>query len=319
MEDKTCANCGAAAQLRYCAHCGQDNRNYQRAFLPMVWDLLREAFELDSRVLRTLKLLVFKPGQLAIEFSNNRRASYVSPIRLYLFISLFFFFALSFNTDFNPPAVMLSTEDSQRLEEHHDISRLLPLITPSQAVKANEIMSSAEPTLKKRILVSMADSIEAQETALSTPARYLMGKVVDVTYQPQLMFNAIMDNLPLALFILLPIYAFILKLLYYGSRRFYVEHLVFATHVHSFVFLVYAVLLMLPQQASLPAAQTALSSVENGLLLILLIYHLTALKRYYGQEWGKTCMKYVTQMALYFTVLIPTAAIGVILFSLQSL
>ena len=72
----------------------------------MVSELLREAFELDSRLIRTLKLLLFRPGALAVEFSNNRRASYVSPIRLYLFVSILFFFFLSigaeFDTDVDP-------------------------------------------------------------------------------------------------------------------------------------------------------------------------------------------------------------------------
>ena len=75
-----CANCGAERPGSYCSRCGQNDRDYHRALPPLVSELLREAFELDSRLVRTLKLLMFKPGALALEFSNNRRASYVSPI-----------------------------------------------------------------------------------------------------------------------------------------------------------------------------------------------------------------------------------------------
>ena len=61
----------------------------------MLWELNREAFEVDARIFQTLKLLLFKPGSLSTEFSRNRRARYMSPIRLYLFTSLVFFLVLS--------------------------------------------------------------------------------------------------------------------------------------------------------------------------------------------------------------------------------
>jgi len=91
----TCLNCGDARSGRYCAQCGQNDRNYMRALLPMLWELIREAFEVDSRVPRTLGLLFFVPGRLSAEFSRNRRARYSSPIRLYLFASFVFFLVLS--------------------------------------------------------------------------------------------------------------------------------------------------------------------------------------------------------------------------------
>ena len=98
MQSVDCANCGTPRADLFCPHGGQNARNYQRAFPPMLWDLLRETFDLDSRVLRTAGQLLFKPGELALEFSRNRRARYVSPIRLYLLVSLTFFFVLSLTT-----------------------------------------------------------------------------------------------------------------------------------------------------------------------------------------------------------------------------
>lgn len=56
-----------------------------RGLWSVVYEFFREMFELDSRLLRTLKALLFKPGYLSSEFSRNRRATYMSPVRLYLF------------------------------------------------------------------------------------------------------------------------------------------------------------------------------------------------------------------------------------------
>jgi len=125
-----CANCGAERSGAYCSRCGQNDRDYHRALPPLVSELLREAFELDSRLVQTLKLLMFKPGALALEFSRNRRASYVSPIRLYLFVSILFFFLLALTTeigddsDTERPGVKMQLEEL----EDADTSLLLSLV-----------------------------------------------------------------------------------------------------------------------------------------------------------------------------------------------
>ena len=90
-----CENCGNARPSPFCPECGQNDRNYARGLVSVVWEFGREAFEMDSRFLQTLKLLLFKPGGLTSEFSRNRRARYMSPIRLYLFTSFLFVLVLS--------------------------------------------------------------------------------------------------------------------------------------------------------------------------------------------------------------------------------
>lgn len=91
----TCENCGSVRPSPFCPQCGQNDRNYARGLATVVWEFGREAFEMDSRFLQTLKLLLFKPGSLTSEFSRNRRARYMSPIRLYLFTSFLFVLVLS--------------------------------------------------------------------------------------------------------------------------------------------------------------------------------------------------------------------------------
>lgn len=90
-----CPNCGSGRPDRFCSHCGQNDRDYMRGLWSVVYEFFRELFELDSRIFRTLKSLLFKPGHLSSEFSRNRRAAYMSPVRLYLFTSFLFFLVLS--------------------------------------------------------------------------------------------------------------------------------------------------------------------------------------------------------------------------------
>ena len=90
-----CPNCGDGRSGRYCAACGQNDRNYVRGLLSVTWEFCRDSFEVDSRLFQTLKLLFFKPGTLSREFCRNRRARYMSPVRLYLFSSFLFFLVVS--------------------------------------------------------------------------------------------------------------------------------------------------------------------------------------------------------------------------------
>ena len=90
-----CPNCGELRPGPHCAWCGQNDRDYRRSSWSLIADFFRETFELDSKLFRTLKLLLLKPGRLSAEFSRNRRASFVSPVRLYLFASVIYLFAVS--------------------------------------------------------------------------------------------------------------------------------------------------------------------------------------------------------------------------------
>jgi hypothetical protein len=60
-------------------------------------EAVHEFLHLDGKILNTVRLLVFKPGQLTKDFVEGRRARYISPLRLYLTFSLVFFFIAAFN------------------------------------------------------------------------------------------------------------------------------------------------------------------------------------------------------------------------------
>lgn len=75
----------------YCPNCGQENHNIDVPFKHLFLELLEGTLHFDTKIIHTLKLLLFKPGQLTEQFVQNKRAAYVPPIRLYVFISFIFF------------------------------------------------------------------------------------------------------------------------------------------------------------------------------------------------------------------------------------
>src|ERR1700726_63581 len=88
---KTCRNCGAPVAGAYCSTCGQETK----LRLPTLREFLREAagryVAFDGRFWRTVFALLTRPGFLTREYLAGRRRRYIRPARLYLFATLIFF------------------------------------------------------------------------------------------------------------------------------------------------------------------------------------------------------------------------------------
>lgn len=305
-----CPNCGAERSSPYCSRCGQNDRDYQRALPPLVSELLREAFELDSRLIRTLKLLLFKPGALAVEFSNNRRASYVSPIRLYLFVSILFFFFLNLGTEIGSgedperPQVQLQVDEM----EDTDPSTLLSLLDESRARRAEEIFGRSDNSITRLILLQIAKDLETPTGAAADPTQsFLLGEAVDALYEPGSVARQFMDNLGVGMLVMLPVYALLLKLFYPFRKRFYVENLVFSTHLHTFIYLVFMLQMLLSIPSGIARLDSGLDLASTGCTLWLFIYNYLALRRYFDEGRVVTLFKFGGLFTLYLVLLMPTA------------
>lgn len=306
-----CDNCGEVRRGRYCGRCGQNDRSYRRALVAVVGEALKETFELDSRLLRSLKTLFVKPGELSSEFSRNRRADYVSPIRLYLFASLAFFFVLSLTTELTP-----TTERAQHIElpdvsaSDREIQVLAAALTDRQRSRMREILQRADAPLAAFGVTELAKAVADDPAPPGMVGRYLLGVVVDALYDPARTVDRLLDKLPVAMFVLLPLYAGILALVYRRRERYYVEHLVFAVHVHTITFLVCTVLLLFPGSEERSLLGTTVAVVEDALLVSLVVYQYLALKRYYGGSHLGTAARQVALLALYVVLLLPGLLAG---------
>ena len=263
-----CANCGYQRANRFCPSCGQNDRDYIRALPPVLGDILKETFELDSRVVRTVKPMFLRPGELPSEFSRNRRARYVSPIRLYIFASLAFFFLLSVTTDFRPRSLEMAGNGEERVKlqaqaEDADVDALKALLPPYQQRKVDEILTRPGMLLSKSILHTLSVTMADYDEPLADWHRFMLARLVDALEDPREAFSLLMDNLPFSMFITLPAYTVLLMLFFFGSRRYFTEHLVFAVQLHTFAFIVFTVLLILPdgEQPRRPAERVAAVSV----------------------------------------------------------
>ena len=129
-----------------------------------------------------------------------------------------------------------------------------------------------------------------------------------VNEDPNLLKNAIFSTAPTTLFIMVPVFALLLKVLYLFKRRLYMEHVIVALHSHAFLCLNMLLLIVNSnlQDWLAPAPgllHTLLGLVEFALAVWMPVYLLLMQKRVYGQGWPMTLIKYSLLGFCYFILL----------------
>jgi hypothetical protein len=97
--EAACLNCGTGLLGSHCHQCGQA-AHVHKTIAAFFHDLVHGVFHFEGKIWRTLPMLAWHPGRLTREYIDGRRASYVSPIALFLFV-VFLTFAL-FNLASSP-------------------------------------------------------------------------------------------------------------------------------------------------------------------------------------------------------------------------
>lgn len=75
----------------YCPNCGQENHNRQASTRHLLLDFFNDYLSFDSKLFRSVVPLILKPGFMTNEFLDGKRMKYVPPIRLFIFLSFFYF------------------------------------------------------------------------------------------------------------------------------------------------------------------------------------------------------------------------------------
>jgi hypothetical protein len=266
-----CRNCGALLAGRYCNQCGQA----ADVHVPSTQELLHEALEglthSDSRLWSTLQCLWFRPGKLTCEFIAGRRVAYLPPFRLYLILSVLFFFLASLG---HQQMVVLQMQGNTAVrvnpqEMHCENVRLLTNL--------------GRPDWNARL-------VHACQVARSDNAASLNHLVVSIV--------------PKAMFVFLPLVALLHMLMYWRPRHRYAEHLLFFLHIHAFFFSI-AILSLVTSAAAQawPAAQSVTDSADMLLFWSLLVYTVVAMRRVFRRSWPSTLLKAAALFFVYMIVL----------------
>lgn len=323
-----CGNCGTPLHGKYCYECGQPIQGLVRHFGSVMGDVMDSVLNIDARIVHTLLPLYFRPGKLTLDYFAGRRARYVTPFRLVFFLAIVAFLAIQLllrigTTHFvmyqtSPAAsTSASTASAAATQDRHFADGN---ITFSDKVVWNRetkpLHLAGWPGFANDWL---NDSIE---NARSNLHHLNSGNVVEQKTTGMRLTNGLLAVAPQVLFVLLPVFALMLKLFYVFKRRMYMEHLIVAMHSHAFIMLSLLVLVTVDLLRSAIAPHVPLLGSLLGLLraaawVWMLVYLLIMQKRVYRQGWFMTTLKYCV-IGLFYSVLIGIGTAFALLVSLGS-
>lgn len=313
--DRPCLNCGDPTIGPYCPSCGQRKVDVRVSLRRMAREVLDDQLSLNSTLPRTLGALFFRPGHLTREYVQGRIARYVPPFRLYLVSSLVFFLVLPMVAD--PGEIAMSEESQERIDSVRTAA-VADSVLLAHARSRGEDTTAYARAIRERGRVQRGGNVnlgpepESVGPLLRPVVRRMKRAEARLNALPQrealrLLVETVEENAPVGVFVMMPISALILKLLYVRRKRFYVEHFVFALHVHSFIFLAGTVFML-----------SRSDPVGKVLLLWFLVYLFVALKRVYGQGLVRTLVKYAA-LCVAYTVLLFFGVASTVLLSVLSM
>jgi hypothetical protein len=241
-DEAACLNCGTVLIGSHCHACGQA-AHVHRTISAFFHDLLHGVFHFEGKIWRTLPMLAWKPGQLTREYIEGRRASYVSPIALFLFVvflTFAVFNATSGNTmKFNSASIKAGTEQATR-DAKANVARLeaelaeaqnrgdVPPGLEGQLVGARAALQGIETGAGAELPDAIAKADGAADQALADRVNRTWQHVKE---NPELALYKLQSNAYKYSWLLIPLSVPFLWLLFPFSRRFHIyDHTIFATY-----------------------------------------------------------------------------------------
>ena len=313
----------------------------------MLVDVLNEFLNWDSKFFATIALLIAKPWRLTNEFVAGHRVRYVHPLRLYLLASILFFFAVNYGTKglkFEPGK--LGPKDRAELEADLKRENLPPEAREELETLFRE---SSPPPAPSPLTNQPSPSTTAPSASTTEPSlppaagtdkqRREYGKigerpfvVFDSDDKPStpfeswiearakekmgehgtkmgLFISTLFSNLPYMMLCCIPLFALVLKVLYIRRRLFYIDHLIYALHIHTF-FYAGTMLIVLVTIGPNRFAPGAIAGWLIALLWIAFVTQIFLSIRYvYRQGWFISIFKFFFGGFVYLIVLLFALAI----------
>ena len=224
----TCLNCEAELGAgKYCPQCGQKRVSLR----PTLHDFLHEAFHeflhFDGKIVQTMKVLTFSPGQITRDFVDGKRTRYISPLRLYLLWSVVYF------------AMVATFGIGENIVQIHSGQR--KAAPPVGGVHVDAPPSS--PEMRAR----------------------MEKNAKEIEQHPEVLAESIAHSVPKAMFVLMPFFAWLIFLFFRRREPFYIPHLYFSIHLHAFTFFLFSIVALL--SAAKTTVTTVVSALLTFLVL----------------------------------------------------
>jgi len=363
-----CENCGTELRGHYCSNCGQAAVNYHRSFRHVIVDVLDSFLNWDSKFVRTIGLLLWRPGWLTNQFVDGRRVRFLHPLRLYLLVSIVFFLCaklipmsdgnttkvedmppeararyeekmakvralqkdgsvLTFTSDDKdsnvPPAPATPAELPAPVDPQQPAVPEAPAppapaanetgvpeatATPSEAEELIDEIKHEVATGKKKKKngphVQFGNNKDGPKTPFEAwMEQRIKDRIGEGGTKALLFVETLKSNLSTMMLFCVPLFAFILKILYIRQKRFYIEHLVYALNIHAFFYIavMLVVLISIGLNSWIPGTPQVLLTILLCLLVFVQVF--LSIRRVYRQTWFMTMFKFAFGGFIYLFVL----------------
>ena len=330
---RCCLNCGTELNGEYCHICGQHDSSSKLSIKSFISDYLDNAFLWDSQFLKTIWLMISRPGFLTKEFLAGKFVSQENPLKLnmfllFVFITLCIFFkttdklsntmhnitaddrvisAMHINSFLDDDSHLAATLNSSRdtvllqaplslAETHPDYFKVVEIIEDASGASKDRWVAIVPHTfIDEGVFVQNSDDYYCISDA---PENLLdiLRLMSDVGVK---MLEITMEYLPIILLLTAPLLSFSLHLVWRKQKLPNINHLIFSLHYTAFVVLLIIFIYLLYLIFSPP------NELLEPLFTVASCVYLTIAFRevYATTSWLKTIIKAFITSMIYFSIL----------------
>jgi len=261
-KDKTCLNCFHVVDNRFCPNCGQENTETRKSFSHLIAHFAEDFTHYDNAFWTTIKYLLFRPALLTKEYLAGKRQRFVPPVKLYIFVSFVTFFLLSVlpNSSDSESKPKFEKEIGHAMQaeakEKKEILKKAKAYTPNEESKKviDSIIKKEDPNddldFGRFESVAAYDSVQKLKPAAKrngTVVAWIKRKAIETRIKAKekgfkdKFMESLFHNIPKALFLYMPFFAFGLWIFHGKKRWYYFDHGIFTLHYFSFLLFTFSV------------------------------------------------------------------------------
>jgi len=269
-----CLNCGTIVAGKFCHNCGQENIEGKETFFLIVYHFIEDITHFDGKLIKTLRLLLTKPGLLTKAYVDGKRVSYIHPIRMYIFISAVFF-------------LFIFSGDQKIIDVDTKSSKSSGIVFGDSTFNTVARYDSAQKKLPQQKRDGwLTSKLTKQQILINNKYGNDQNRIL----------NAVVENFKhnfsKILYLSLPIFAFFLWVLYKRNKSYYfADHMIFSIHLYCAYFIIIFIYTMLEIVVKFFTPSAAILDVIY--FGSLLFYFYKAIRVFYGQSRKKTMLKFM--------------------------
>ncbi|MEO6220736.1 MAG: DUF3667 domain-containing protein [Ginsengibacter sp.] len=313
--ERNCLNCGTYVVGKYCHICGQENIEPKESAWHLLVHLFEDITHFDGKFFTSMKELILKPGFLSVEYMKGRRARYLNPLRMYLFTSFIFFlvFFSIYKIEENTLKVGINGKNIDNIDSAK-LNQLSKHYNNGKLLTSKELKRRVKDTGGIHISTGKYQTIAEYDSAVKAGEKFnwiqkrMIYKSIELNKkyknnQGSLasdLFSKFQHLIPQMLFVLLPLFALFLKLLYIRRKTFYyTDHAIFTIHFYIFVFIDMLVIFGILKLMDLTGFGW-LQYLNIFFVLLLFFYLYKAMRSFYKQSTLKIILKYLLLLFSFF-------------------